>query len=326
MARARTRVRVKFSDTDATGAVYHGHFVYYMELGRLEVLRRVRPRHGSAAGDDRMEPLNFVVAHLEIDYRSPVHFPDVLEVDSWVRNVGTTSVSFGFRLRRIGDGVVVAEGHDVIVFVDLEGNSTPLPSRMREALQTYLDDGPSEADFFPVVVGSANPVKLRAVQSAFSRVGLDPIIEAAEVDSGAPALPVGDEAIRQGALNRAQQAVALAGSTATGDRHFGVGLESGLVQMGEAVYVTGWCVIVDGDKRLGEARSAQIRLPHQVARRVQAGEDLEEIIDSLSGLQHSGTRAGAMGYLTAGTFSRGEAWEGAVALALAPFLRPELYA
>ncbi|HLS89448.1 MAG TPA: DUF84 family protein [Sphingobacteriaceae bacterium] len=325
MARARTRIRVKFSDTDATGTVYHGNFTHYMEWGRLEVLRRARPRHGDAAARARLEPLNFVIAHIELDFRSPVRFPDELEVDSWVRKIGNTSVSFGFRLRRIHDGVVVADGHDVIVFVDEEGRPTPVPSCLRDGLEAFIDPGPQDEEPVPVVVGSTNPAKIHAVRSALSRTGLDAVVEGVAVTT-ADAQPVGDEAIRRGAEERARQALdhlaARAGQPAEG---LALGLESGLVVMGDDVYVTGWCVALDRQGRKGAARGAQVQLPAAVAQRVLAGESLADVIDELSGLQHSGTRSGAMGYLTGGAYDRRDAWEGAVALALAPFLRPDLY-
>lgn len=339
MARARTRIRVKFSDTDATGTVYHGNFTHYMEWGRLEVLRRARPRHGDAAARAKLEPLNFVIAHIEIDYRSPVRFPDELEVDSWVRKIGRTSVSFGFRLRRIHDGVVVADGHDVIVFVDEAGKSTPVPSCLREGLEAFIDPGPQDETPVPVVVGSTNPAKVHAVRSALSRTGLDAVVEGVAVSTD-DAQPVGDEAIRRGAEERARQALQhlaaqragegtgqppATGSDGAPAGGLALGLESGLVVLNDDVYVTGWCVALDNRGRRGAARGAQVQLPAAVARRVLAGENLSSIIDELSGMQHSGTRSGAMGYLTGGAYDRRDAWEGAVALALAPFLRPDLY-
>lgn len=72
-------------------------------------------------------------AHVEVDFRQPLRFWDQAEVTVEVREVGHTSVTYGFTIRR--DGQVCAEGRVVAVHITDQGRPRPWPQEYRSRLE-----------------------------------------------------------------------------------------------------------------------------------------------------------------------------------------------
>jgi acyl-CoA thioester hydrolase len=71
--------------------------------------------------------------HLTIEYHRPLHFWDEVEVTVEVAEVGTTSVTYTFEIRK--DGEVRADGRVVAVHIDADGNPEPWSDRHRRLLE-----------------------------------------------------------------------------------------------------------------------------------------------------------------------------------------------
>ncbi len=170
-----------------------------------------------------------------------------------------------------------------------------------------------------VAVGSRNPTKIEAVQVILSRLGWPAEVLALVVASGVRAQPLGEGETRRGALARARLARRLAAAD------LGVGMETGVAFRGGGAWLVNWVAVVAKDGRCGLGRGLSVELPPAVARAVRAGRELGEVMDELTGKAEGGGGLGAVGVVTAGLVGRQTLWEGALAAALAPFLRPDLY-
>jgi inosine/xanthosine triphosphatase len=173
--------------------------------------------------------------------------------------------------------------------------------------------------FRTAAVGSTNPAKVEAVRRILDRLAPGCALEAMEVPSGVGNMPLGEDAVRAGALARAQ---------ATLDRtaaEVAFGLEGGAILDSADAWLTGHVVAVTRDGRLGEAAWGRMLLPRVAAERLRGGEELGDIIDDLFRRKESKRQAGAIGILTEGAMSRTDAFAYLVAMACAPFLHPELY-
>jgi len=168
-----------------------------------------------------------------------------------------------------------------------------------------------------VVVGSVNPTKIEAVRRICQRAWPGCRVEGADVPSGVPAQPIGEEETLAGARQRARAAMA---------RHpaawLAIGLEGGVDRAGNLLAV---CCAVDDGGRENAAWGLRMPLPQHVARAVLEGEELGPLLERLSGQAGIGRGQGAVGLFTAGLIDRTRLWEAAVAGALAPWLAPEWY-
>lgn len=170
-----------------------------------------------------------------------------------------------------------------------------------------------------VAVGSTNPVKVTAVTTHISRVWPEAVITPVPAASGVSHMPLTDAETLAGARNRA-----LAAQKALG-ADLGVGLEGGVHPEPFGLVLQGWVVIVDRHGRTGIGGCARLPLPPAIAVRVQAGEELGQVIDDILNDHNTKQKGGAVGALTQSLVVRGEAFATAVAYALAPFVSAELY-
>ncbi|HEX2045518.1 MAG TPA: thioesterase family protein [Gaiellaceae bacterium] len=121
---------VEFRDIDGADHVNNAVYLTYLETARIAYLRE-------ALGDDFLYRLSLILARIEVDFRSPAHFPETLEIGARVPRVGTKSFVMEHELRG-GDGRLVAEASSVLVAYDYEaGAAVPVPDRWRSALDAY---------------------------------------------------------------------------------------------------------------------------------------------------------------------------------------------
>jgi len=123
-------LRVRLPETDTLGVVYHGCFLTYFDVARMDYLRGL----GLLEQFRKGESLNLVV-HASADFRSPARFDDVLLVHVRVRRIGETSVHFEFRVDLKADGRLVAEGRSVHSFID---SKTWQPTRVPGEFRTKV--------------------------------------------------------------------------------------------------------------------------------------------------------------------------------------------
>jgi acyl-CoA thioester hydrolase len=113
------RDRVRFRDCDAMGHVNNAVYSTYLEEARIGVL-----------GD----LIGFILARVEIDFRSELRNGEDVEVRTRCSRIGTKS----FDLEHVisADGRLVADARSVLVSYDYElGASIEVPAELRARLQ-----------------------------------------------------------------------------------------------------------------------------------------------------------------------------------------------
>jgi acyl-CoA thioester hydrolase len=129
-ARSVVRVRVRFYETDLMGIVHHGSYPAYLEVARVEWLRR----RGVAYGAWAARGLHLAVAELSLRYRAPARFDDEIDVECTLVDRRAASVRFDYRLTRVGDGALLAEGTTLLACVDAAGAVRRVHGEMAEVL------------------------------------------------------------------------------------------------------------------------------------------------------------------------------------------------
>jgi non-canonical (house-cleaning) NTP pyrophosphatase len=189
-----------------------------------------------------------------------------------------------------------------------------------------------------ILVGSTRAAKVEGVRLAIEAVGArdprfrDAIVEPVDVTGVAPAMPMTEAAIIQGARDRAAAVLRRRGG-ANPDL-LAIGVEGGIDPLpqgvgcdvgrgGDRYALKTWAAVTDGTRWSCGAGGA-VLLPDAVARQVIAGRELGDVIDALAGAPVRGTR-GAWGLLTLDLVGRRDAFKLAVVACLAPFYNPALY-
>lgn len=170
-----------------------------------------------------------------------------------------------------------------------------------------------------IAVGSTNPTKVGAVRRMVAGVWPQAEVFAVMVPSGVSEMPGSDAEGRAGARERAYAALHATGAD------LAIGLEGAAQDGPEGMVICNWAVVVSRDGRESVAQGGRLLLPECIAQEIRQGGELGPIMDRYSGEANSKQHQGAAGFLTRGLISRKQAFELAVAFALAPFLHPELY-
>jgi len=170
-------------------------------------------------------------------------------------------------------------------------------------------------------VGSKSPVKARAVRSGFQEIFRESEIElrTASVPSGVSDQPMSSEETYRGACQRAENV-----RTAEPECDYWIGLEGGIEESEFGMAAYAWMVVLSDD-RVGRARTGSFYLPPRGAELVREGRELGEADDIVFGRTNSKAEEGAIGLLTGGAIDRAALYAHAVALALVPFVNPELF-
>ena len=108
------RVRVRFGETDLMGIVHHASYVSYMEVARIEWLRR----RGVTYAEWAAHGVHLPVVELSVRYRAPARFDDELDVQTTLGEIGAASVRFDYRLVRAADGMLCTEGSTRLACID----------------------------------------------------------------------------------------------------------------------------------------------------------------------------------------------------------------
>lgn len=172
-----------------------------------------------------------------------------------------------------------------------------------------------------VAIGSKNPVKIAAVQEAFTKVWPEVSFQFVGIDavSGVSNQPMSDEESINGATNRAKQAL-----TET-DADFGVGPKGGLQKVGEMWFDTGWIVIIDKNGRKGIGSTIRLETPKKVMNLIEEGKELGEVCDILFQQENSKQAGGYFGLVTNELISRKAGYTHGVIAALSAFINKDLF-
>lgn len=115
------QIRVRYSETDAMGYLHHANYLIYFEMGRTELLR-------SQGGNYReIEEAGYfmVVVNMEVKYRRPARYDDVLTLKTRVARVTPAKMQHEYRILRGEE--LLTEAKSTLACVDRKGVVQRLP-------------------------------------------------------------------------------------------------------------------------------------------------------------------------------------------------------
>ena len=136
MTMYRTKLKVRFGDIDQAGIVYYPKFLHYFHISMEEFIS-----HELGIDYPTMvlqKHIGLPTVHLETDFRKPLRYGDIFEVEVRVLSIGETSIKFGYTAFFENQDIVALEGHNITVCMDLRTNQKKkVPGWLREKLVAY---------------------------------------------------------------------------------------------------------------------------------------------------------------------------------------------
>lgn len=127
------RIRVRYAETDKMGVVYHANFFIWMEVGRVELMRRLGLEYKQMELED---DCHLPVVDARCRYKSPAYYDEEIVIKTELRNFRESLIHFAYSIVRGRDGTVLAEGETTHLVVNSGMEKRTLPEKYRVAFET----------------------------------------------------------------------------------------------------------------------------------------------------------------------------------------------
>jgi acyl-CoA thioester hydrolase len=130
----RTDLRVRYSETDQMGIVYHAHYLVWFEIGRTEWCRAA----GYPYADMERAGFFIPVTRVEGTFRRSSSYDDPIVILTRMDRLSSRGCTFAYEIRSPeGELPLLADGSTHHVFTDVEGRACRGSPGILEALERF---------------------------------------------------------------------------------------------------------------------------------------------------------------------------------------------
>ncbi len=122
MKEHEVEIRVRYSETDQMGVVYHGSYVPYFEIGRVEWLRNKGVSYKSLEESGIALP----IVSMHLNYKKPARYDDLLTVKTKFKSYSSVKIEFDCEIWN-EEQELLTTAHFILVFVDIKKGKPIVP-------------------------------------------------------------------------------------------------------------------------------------------------------------------------------------------------------
>jgi acyl-CoA thioester hydrolase len=131
----RSTFRARYAETDAMGVVHHAAYLPWLEVGRVDLLRAAGVPYTSI----EVRGFLIVLSDIQMRYRSPARFDNLVTVETQLILLKTRHLSFGYRVLLESTGTLCVEARtDHIVVSRTSMRASQLPSDLLAVLSPWV--------------------------------------------------------------------------------------------------------------------------------------------------------------------------------------------
>lgn len=124
--------KVYYSDTDAYGVVWHGSYLRWLEMGRVEYSEDLGLNLIELEKQDIVMP----VTNMNIRYKASGRLNDIVVVDTWIKKITPVTVVFEQTIKNKDSGKLFIQAEFEVVAIRNNGS---LHRRMPEVLKNAFE-------------------------------------------------------------------------------------------------------------------------------------------------------------------------------------------
>ncbi len=132
---SETSVRVNYSETDQMGVVYHARYVVWLDIARTEHLRT----SGLSYRELEERGLRLAVAELQMRFRQPARYDDLVRIRCWVRDLASRRIVFGYELSHAESGLLLVTAQTAMLCLGADFALARLPQDVLDLLTPIPD-------------------------------------------------------------------------------------------------------------------------------------------------------------------------------------------
>lgn len=132
----KTTIEPRVSETDGVGHINNTTVPVWFEAARNPLFKLFTP-------DGSFKNWRMIILNMNVDYVDQIYFGKNVEVSTWVKRLGNTSLELYEEIHQ--EGRLCARGTVVYVNFNVEAQeSEPIPTHIREELEKHLYESPEE--------------------------------------------------------------------------------------------------------------------------------------------------------------------------------------
>lgn len=128
--------RVRYSETDQMGVVYHAEYLVWCEVGRTEFIRA----HGLPYAEMERRGALLAVADASLRFHASARYDDLIRVETTLSIVKSRAITFDYIIRNADTGAKLVTARTMLVSLDRSARPVPLPPDIRELLERAQHD------------------------------------------------------------------------------------------------------------------------------------------------------------------------------------------
>lgn len=132
MRTVATELRVRYSETDQMGIVYHAHYLVWFEIGRTEWCRAAGYPYAAMERAGLFIP----VTRVDAAFRRRSSYDDAIRVVTSMAELGGRGCAFAYRVES-PEGGRLADGGTRHVFTDASGRPVRAPADLIALLESF---------------------------------------------------------------------------------------------------------------------------------------------------------------------------------------------
>jgi acyl-CoA thioester hydrolase len=126
LKKSSTTTRVRYSETDQMGVVYHGNYAQFFEMGRTEWLRSLGITYKSMETSGIMLP----VISIKFNFIKSALYDDILTISTFLKKEPMVKIEFDYEIKN-QENELICTGSSVLAFINMK---TKKPSRCPDYL------------------------------------------------------------------------------------------------------------------------------------------------------------------------------------------------
>jgi acyl-CoA thioester hydrolase len=125
-------IRVRYGETDQMGVVHHGNYALYIEMGRIEWLRKLGISYKKMEEEGIMLP----VISMQLNFKKSARYDDVIKVKTELKKMPIATIEFDYEITNENDEIITT-ANTVLAFIDIKRNK---PIRAPKYILDILND------------------------------------------------------------------------------------------------------------------------------------------------------------------------------------------
>lgn len=131
-----TQKRVRYGETDKMGYLYYGHYPFYYEIARTEMIRSINLSYRDM---EDVHGILMPVMSINIRYVRPAYYDDLLTMKTTVRKLPTKTITF-YTDTFNEKGELMNGGSVKLCFVDSKiKESVEAPEYLMQAIRPFFE-------------------------------------------------------------------------------------------------------------------------------------------------------------------------------------------